>query len=184
MSINKRLEKIREELKLSKTEFAKKVGISQQAYSNYAGGRDIPSSILEKACKILNLDANYILLGKESQTSSRLKMPFSDIKNRITTINNKLERFPLKAIATTIFILEENENITSLEEFLEKIEDSVIAVKYDLKGKDFSKKWDKNTLAQYIEYLLTDDDIWIIFNNKEYYIKYLYFMKKAKNSHV
>jgi len=185
MSISHRIEKIRENLNLSKSEFARKIGISHQVYSNYSTGRDIPSSVLEKICKILNVDANYILIGKESEESEEFKIPFSSIISKIKTVNNKLIDFPLKAIISLIFVLEEQEGyqkISTIDDFIAIIDNSYTAfgVKINIKTTDFSTKWDKKTLINYIEYLLDDEDINIIFLNKNYYLKYLNFLKSQK----
>ena len=57
--------RIAEEIKrsgVSQTEIARKIGISQQAISSYVIGRKLPAlDTLANLCKLLDLDANYIL---------------------------------------------------------------------------------------------------------------------------
>ncbi len=57
--------RIAEEIKrsgISQTELARKIGVSQQAISSYLNGRKLPAlNTLANLCKLLDLDANYIL---------------------------------------------------------------------------------------------------------------------------
>ncbi len=57
--------RIVEEIKrsgISQTELARKIGVSQQAISSYLNGRKLPAlNTLANLCKLLDLDANYIL---------------------------------------------------------------------------------------------------------------------------
>jgi len=63
--VNERLEQIRKHFELTKKEFAEKLGITQQAYINYAKGkRDIPSNILLKVNRMFNISTDWLLTGR------------------------------------------------------------------------------------------------------------------------
>jgi len=57
--------RIAEEIKqsgMSQTAIAKAIGVSQQVISSYIHGRKLPAlDTLANLCKLLDLDANYIL---------------------------------------------------------------------------------------------------------------------------
>ena len=57
--------RIAEEIKksgISQTELTRIIGVSQQAISSYVNGRNLPAlDTLANLCKLLDLDANYIL---------------------------------------------------------------------------------------------------------------------------
>lgn len=57
--------RVSEEVKqsgMSQMELAKALGISQQAISSYVSGKKLPAlDTLANLCKLLDLDANYIL---------------------------------------------------------------------------------------------------------------------------
>ncbi len=183
MSINNRIEKIREDLGVTKTEFAKKIGISQQVYSNYSNGRDIPSSVLQQICKLSGVDANYLLLGEEARRSDTLTIPFHNTVAKIKNLNNKLNNFSLKAIIAFIFLLEEQSNILTIEDMIKKLNESypnIVKIKLSIKNPEFSTKSDKNSLIKDIEYFLDDEDVATIFMNKEYYLKFLNHLKSRK----
>lgn len=64
---NERVEQIRQFLKYTKKKFAEELGITQQAYNNYAkGSRDIPSNILFKVNQLFNISIDWLLTGKGS----------------------------------------------------------------------------------------------------------------------
>ena len=171
-SINRRIEKIREDLGITKTEFAKKIGISQQVYSNYSNGRDIPSSVLQQICKLSGVDANYLLLGEDAKQSDALKIPFRVSLKIVKTINTKLNGFPQEVISAFIYLLEQegvNRNIYTVQELLDFLENI-----------DAAKELDKQLLIKYVFYFLDDDGVGVIFLNKDYYIKYFYFLQRRK----
>jgi len=65
--INERVEKIRKNLNFTKKKFAEELGITQQAYINYAkGSRDIPSNVLLKINQLFNVSIDWLLTGKGS----------------------------------------------------------------------------------------------------------------------
>ena len=172
MSINNRIEKIREDLGITKTEFAKKIGISQQVYSNYSNGRDIPSSVLQQICKLSGVDANYLLLGEDAKQSDALKIPFRVGLKIVKTINTKLNGFPQEVINAFVYLLEQEsikKNIFTAQELLDSLEDI-----------DTVKEFDKQLLIECISFFLDDDDVGVIFLNRDYYIKYLYFLQRRK----
>lgn len=57
--------RLKEEIKrsgMTQAEIANKIGVSQQAISSYANGQKMPAlDTLANLCKLLDLDANYIL---------------------------------------------------------------------------------------------------------------------------
>jgi len=170
MSINRRIEKIREDLGITKSEFAKKIGISHQVYSNYSNGRDIPSSVLQQICKLSGVDANYLLLGEEARRSDGLVIPFRLVSKIVKRVNTKIRAFPQEARSSFLYLMEKEgakRDIYTIEElllFLENIDDV--------------KQLNKQLLIEYITYFLDDDDVAVIFLNKAYYIKYLYFLQR------
>ena len=57
--------RLKEEIKrsgMTQTEIANKIGVCQQAVSSYVNGQKMPAlDTLANLCKLLDLDANYIL---------------------------------------------------------------------------------------------------------------------------
>jgi len=106
----------------------------------------------------------------------------SQNKNNIILLNNKLINFPLKGIVALYFLLKKSNFIDSKDSFLAILEqefNSIFKIKLNL-SLDFSTKWDKNILMHYIKYLLDNDDIITLFQNKDYYLSYINFIKKSK----
>lgn len=62
--MNERLEEIRVMMKLNKKEFADKLNITQQAYTNYIQGkRDIPTNVLILIKQLFNVSIDWLLIG-------------------------------------------------------------------------------------------------------------------------
>lgn len=63
-SISERLELTREALGLSQAEFARRVGITEQAYTNYKrGARRISHDQAEKLCRAIGVSLDWIYRG-------------------------------------------------------------------------------------------------------------------------
>lgn len=76
-----RIKKIREDMNLTKEEFAKKIGISGQYLGLIERGQNYLSvDKLKKLCDLTNLSADYILFGIDNKvvdTTSQLLSEFS-----------------------------------------------------------------------------------------------------------
>lgn len=67
--MNHRITEIRERHKLKKSDFAKKIGISPSAIGYIESGEKDPSiKTIQKICKEFNIDANWLIMGIESES--------------------------------------------------------------------------------------------------------------------
>ncbi len=183
MSINDRIEEFRIKLQMSKNQFAHKIDVSPQTYSNYVSGRDIPSNVLQKAIEKFEIDPNWLLLGKKVQ-KTKIILPDKISEEIIKNINLKLFNFPLKAIVGFIFVLEEKSNIENIKDLENQIKEFYEGykgiIKFKLTSNDFTTKLDSSSLIYYINCMLTDRDVQIIFKNKGYFLNHLNFIKQSK----
>jgi len=141
----------------------------------YFTTEDLEEFLTTNQIKKLELIKNLSLEELEKKLSST-------INNPKITLNNKLIAFPLKAIAALYFILKNNQFIATKKNFLnvaEKEFNAIFKIEVNL-SLDFSTKWDKNTLIKYVDYLLSDEDINLLFQDKDYYLSYINFIKKSK----
>lgn len=94
--LGNRIKKERENLKLTREELAKKIGVSYSAIAMYEQGNREPSNeLLLKMCEIFNCSMDY-LMGKSSYRNKREeidaylnKMDFIDIDNAVQHYYNK-----------------------------------------------------------------------------------------------
>jgi transcriptional regulator with XRE-family HTH domain len=71
-------------------EFADKVKIGQSTLHNYLKGREPKAGMLEKICKHMGADANWLLGLKETPNPGiRLKA----LKNEVKAVTNSLNKF-------------------------------------------------------------------------------------------
>lgn len=155
-------------------ELAKKLGLNDSAVSTWSARNTLNYQTIINYSILNNFDLNYIFKDEESHNFNE------NIKN---IVNNKIFVFPLKAIVAFIFLLEKNENIKTIENLIEKIEEffqGFNIIKFNLTTTDFTTKLDKKNLIYCAKYLLDDFDVETIFSNKDYYIEYLNFVKKSK----
>lgn len=91
MEFKDRLKLLREEKGWSKTEVAKKLGISYSAYSNYEyGNREPNQEMTKRIANIYEVSVLYLLEGKKIHT----ELPIDEFKDKISKIldNNKLTK--------------------------------------------------------------------------------------------
>jgi len=154
-------------------QLADKLEISYSSLDNWKLRNAIPEKYLLKTAQECNISVDWLKTGKDQNKEINIKF----------TINNKLAHFPLKAIISLTFILEKYNNINNRNELFNKIEDFYEQHTFLVKPNaslDFTSKLDRKVLINFIEYFLTDDDILVIFNNKEYYLNFLEFLKDSK----
>ena len=85
----KLIEAIRES-GLSQTQIAKKINIKQQAVSQYINGETMPAlDTFANLCKILDLDANYILCLDDPENGSKTITVTESFNNNSGNINFK-----------------------------------------------------------------------------------------------
>lgn len=77
-----RIKNIREEMNLSKDEFAKNIGISGQFLGMIEKGKNFLSiEKLKNLCEFTNLSADYILFGKENNLTDSTKEILKDFSS-------------------------------------------------------------------------------------------------------
>lgn len=77
--IGKRIKSIREEMKMTKEDFAKAIGISGQYLGIIErGGSCLSVEKLKALCDFTNLSADYILFGKDKDIVNNTKKLLSD----------------------------------------------------------------------------------------------------------
>ncbi len=77
-----RIRNIREDMNLSKDEFAKKIGISGQFLGMVEKGKNCLSiEKLKNLCDFTKLSADYILFGKETNLTCNTKEILKDFSN-------------------------------------------------------------------------------------------------------
>lgn len=90
-----RLEEIRINLNLSKKDFSKMLGFTQQAYNNYSKGkRDLQINHLYKLHELYNISIDWLLTGKGSMiisNNNKLILKETIIKNLEILNENQLE---------------------------------------------------------------------------------------------
>lgn len=184
MTIMEKIEKFRKNLGLNKTEFAKKLGLSQQNYSYYSTGKDFPASLIKKCYKELGLDLIW-LFNDSDNCQMTLSLPQDTVNKRLNIINLKLNNFPLKIIVALAFILGKTDDIsnkTNLISEYEKFYDDIKRLpkfKAKTSREECTAKSLKEDIVKYVNYYLTDEDVEIIFFNKSYYLEYLGFLMKS-----
>jgi len=155
-------------------ELADKLNVSYSTIDAWKARNKIPEKNLLKTSQICHVSLDWLKTGENQE----------DLSDKVRlTINNKLINFPLKAVMALIFLLEEYNNVTNKNELITKIEEfyskSLIHVKSNI-SLDFTSKLDRKVLFNFIEYFLGDEDILFIFNNKNYYLDFLNFLKDSK----
>jgi len=179
LEIKEIIDRLKNTLNISSNKkLAELLGMNSNNVNVWLSKGTINYSTIINFAKKNELDLNYIFLGKQNNSTIN--------KTDITLLNNKLFHFPLKAVVALIFILEKYDNsISTIDQMSLKIEESYSGlsglIKLNFKKSiDFSTIWDKNTLVECIQYLLNDQDIVLLFSNKDHYIKYLNFIKNSK----
>ena len=85
MSITNRIQELIEEKNLSKSAFAKEIGIQRSSLAHFFSGRNKPS--LEFFLKIKNkypeIDLNWIISGKKAKLAKKNKTKSSEIESVI-----------------------------------------------------------------------------------------------------
>lgn len=80
--IGKRIKNIREDMNMTKEEFAKKLGISGQYLGIVErGGSCLSIEKLKTLCDITNLSADYILFGKDKNLIDNTKNNLSEFSD-------------------------------------------------------------------------------------------------------
>lgn len=81
--IGKRIKLIRQNLNMSKEEFAKLLGVTGQYVGILEKGKSYLSiDKLKKLCEISNLSSDYILFGKDTTLQSRTKETLSNYSDK------------------------------------------------------------------------------------------------------
>lgn len=87
VEIGKRIENLRQDMKLSKEKFAEQLGISGQFLGMVEKGKSCLSyEKLERLCNITGYSADYILFGKDNNIKQETKNILSDFND--TQIQN------------------------------------------------------------------------------------------------
>lgn len=82
VEIGKRITKIREDMGMTKEEFAKHLGISGQYLGTVEHGKSYLSiDKLKKLCDFTNLSADYILFGKDSTVKTKAQNMLSEFSD-------------------------------------------------------------------------------------------------------
>lgn len=77
-----RVEETREKLGLSKKDFAEKLEITEQAYSNYSKGkRTIPTDVLLRLKQLFNISIDWLLTGEENCNTINIDYKLEIINN-------------------------------------------------------------------------------------------------------
>ncbi|WP_331775005.1 helix-turn-helix domain-containing protein [Sulfurospirillum sp. 1612] len=157
-------------------ELAQKLGLNDTAISTWLARDTINYQTLVTFAVQNDLDLNFIF-----KVDTNNKKYGNDQK---IAVNTKLFLFPLRALNAFIFLLKQNEDINTTQSLILKIDEffeginNVVHVNF--KTTDFTTKLDKKNLISCAKYLLEDQDVQIIFTNKEYYLEYLVFVQKSK----
>lgn len=119
MLIGKRLEHIREYLSLSKKEFAEKLEITQNSYTNYIQeDRQVPTDVAQKLYEKFGISMNWFIAGEgdmlltgatenNSPAMEALKNAIAVAKNE-TIIADKLKQITLEIINKKLFSKEQS----------------------------------------------------------------------------
>lgn len=119
MLIGKRLEDIREYLSLSKKEFAEKLEITQNSYTNYIQeDRQVPTDVAQKLYEKFGISMNWFISGEgdmlltgatenNSPAMEALKNAIAVAKNE-TIIADKLKQITLEIINKKLFSKEQS----------------------------------------------------------------------------
>jgi transcriptional regulator with XRE-family HTH domain len=85
--MHSRIEEIRHNTGLTKKDFATKLDITEQAYSNYSKGkRIIPTDVLLKTKQLFNISIDWIITGEE-EIKSNMNYK-SEIIDTLEELNN------------------------------------------------------------------------------------------------
>lgn len=125
LDIINRIEEIREEKNITRTEFGKQMGLSQSYYYVvYDNCRIIRINTLVKIAKILNISIEYLFTGKNKQPFKDFKINYDKIinaktikmPNRLRVIKSNLKRNKTSNIMLkTIFDFERQLNISAIK---------------------------------------------------------------------
>lgn len=119
MLLGKKLENIREHLGLSKKEFAEKLEITQNSYTNYIQkGRQVPTDVAQKLYEKFGISMNWFISGEgdmlltgatenNSPAMEALKNAIAVAKNE-TIIADKLKQITLEIINKKLFSKEQS----------------------------------------------------------------------------
>ena len=116
--MNKRIKKIREELKLTQQQFADRLGIKRGAIANYEIGRNKPiDAVISLICREFGVNEVWLRTGEggDSNMFTRLDEEdrFSLNLGKLTMTENQIARNMLNAIAEA-----SPEKLKHIEEFM------------------------------------------------------------------
>lgn len=97
VEIGQRITKVREEMGLTKEEFAKQLGITGQYLGTVERGKSVLSvEKLKKLCDFTHLSADYILFGKDTNKQIKVEKMLSEFsEEQILTGCEALEKLAL-----------------------------------------------------------------------------------------
>jgi len=91
--IGKFIAKCRKDKKITQSELAEKLGVTDRSVSNWENGKNMPDlSLFKPICEILNITINELLSGEKINKDNYQKKLEENIINTINYSNNKLEK--------------------------------------------------------------------------------------------
>lgn len=153
-------------------ELAEVFNIKYSTIDNWKLRKKIPEKYIVRAAQDCDVEIEWIKEGKSKKNK----------ENSLITINNKLNHFPLKAVVAFIYIIENNDCLHNKKELFNAIENFYSSSPVHIKSIfDFTSTLDKKALYNSIQYFLFDEDIAVIFDNKNYFLEVLNYIKASKN---
>lgn len=71
MELNERIAFVRRAAGLSQEQLGEQLGVTRQAVSKWESGQTVPDAItISRLCQVLNVSADFVLLGKEPEESA------------------------------------------------------------------------------------------------------------------